>query len=116
MRAATTSLTAFKIAVAGGGAAFAGAQTVVIHGQAHAAACLAPLEPGLDENFVQPLSLGLLLDGTVSACCAAHVPIGNLFERPLSTMLTERLDDHPDCFGCSRYEVVKSLSLFGTPV
>ena len=62
------------------------------------------------------LSLGLLLDGTVSACCAAHVPIGNLFERPLSTMLTERLDDHPDCFGCSRYEVVKSLSLFGTPV
>lgn len=62
------------------------------------------------------LSLGLLLDGTVSACCAAHVPIGNLFERPLATMLTERIEDHPDCFGCNRYEVVRALALLGEPI
>ena len=43
-------------------AALARLQLVGIHGQAHAAARLAPLEPGLLEYPVQPLGLGLTLD------------------------------------------------------
>jgi hypothetical protein len=59
VRAATAPLTAFEIAVAGAGTAFARFQTVVIHGEAHGAARLAPLEPGLDEDLVEALGLGL---------------------------------------------------------
>lgn len=58
-------------------------------------------------------SLGVFLDGTVSACCAEFVPMGNLLEQPLQAMLSAHLDPKPDCFGCHRVEVVKALELCG---
>ena len=44
--AASAALAAFEVAVAGGGAAFAGLQDVGVHAETHAAAGLAPLEAG----------------------------------------------------------------------
>lgn len=58
-------------------------------------------------------NLGVFLDGTVSACCAAHVPIGNLLEVPLAAMLSERLGGVPDCFGCHRGDAVRALQICG---
>ena len=46
MRAATLALAAFKIAVRGRSTTLAGRELVGIHGQAHAAARLAPVETG----------------------------------------------------------------------
>ena len=48
----------------GRGAAFARLQLVVVHGQAHRAARLAPVEAGLAEDPIQPLLLGLVLHQT----------------------------------------------------
>src|SRR5690349_14044757 len=42
----TTSLTTFKVAVAGGGTALAFGEIVAVHGDTHAAAGFAPLEAG----------------------------------------------------------------------
>ena len=56
------TLTAFKIAVAGGCATFAGLQPVGIHGQAHGATRLTPFKTGGRKDLVQPFALGLLLD------------------------------------------------------
>jgi hypothetical protein len=53
MGASTGTLAAFKVAVAGGGTAFAGFQTVGVHGQAHGAARFAPLKARGGENVVQ---------------------------------------------------------------
>src|SRR6266849_11144177 len=61
MRAAFIALAALEITVRGRGAAFAGLELVGIHGEAHRAAGLAPVEAGLDEYLVQALGLGLLL-------------------------------------------------------
>ena len=63
VRASAASLAAFEVAVAGGGAALAGRENVGIHGQAHGAAGLAPVEAGFLEDAVQALGLGLRLDG-----------------------------------------------------
>src|SRR5271165_5444706 len=59
MRAALVALAAFKIAVRGRGAALAGREFVRVHGEAHRAAGLPPLEAGGKENLVEPLGLGL---------------------------------------------------------
>ena len=53
------ALAPFEVAVAGGGTALARLQAVSVHGQAHRAAGLAPLEAGGLEDFVQTLSLSL---------------------------------------------------------
>jgi MoaA/NifB/PqqE/SkfB family radical SAM enzyme len=58
-------------------------------------------------------NIGVFLDGTVSACCAAHVPIGNLLEAPLASMLEERLADVEGCFGCHRVDAVRALEVCG---
>src|SRR5258708_18237876 len=57
MRAAFIALAALEIAVRGRGAALAGLEFVGIHGEAHRAAGLAPVEAGLDEYLVQALGL-----------------------------------------------------------
>ena len=62
MRAATFPLPPFKVAVAGGGASLSGLQDIGVHSEAHAAARLTPLEPGLLENLIQSLCLRLLFD------------------------------------------------------
>ncbi len=59
-------------------------------------------------------SIGVHLDGSVSACCAAHVPIGNLFETPLLEMRATQLQLRSDCFGCHRTEVISALRVCGT--
>src|SRR3954454_7338068 len=58
--AAAGALASFEIAVAGGGAAFARIQPVGVHGQAHRAARLAPLEACRLEDLVQAFTLGLV--------------------------------------------------------
>src|SRR6185437_2837663 len=58
MGAPSASLAAFKIAIAGGGATLSGLQRVGIHSQAHGAARLAPLKPGIAEDAVQAFAFG----------------------------------------------------------
>jgi MoaA/NifB/PqqE/SkfB family radical SAM enzyme len=58
-------------------------------------------------------NVGVFLDGTVSACCAAHVPIGNLLEEPLGAMLDARIEGPSDCFGCHRVDAVRMLQVCG---
>src|SRR3954453_5448348 len=48
--AAAFTLATLEISVRRAGAALAWLQDVWIHAQAHAAACLAPLEPGVDKD------------------------------------------------------------------
>src|SRR5271166_3258169 len=60
MRASLETLPALKIAVGGGGAALARRELVGIHGKAHGAARLAPLEARREEDFVQALRFRLL--------------------------------------------------------
>ncbi len=60
--AASAALAAFEVAVGGGGAALAGLEDVGVHGEAHAAAGLAPLEAGGLEDGVEAFVFGLALD------------------------------------------------------
>src|SRR5687768_3462805 len=62
MRAAAFALSALEVAIRRRSAAFAGAQDIRIHAQAHRAAGLAPLESGVLEHAVESLLLGLSLD------------------------------------------------------
>src|SRR5262245_31718235 len=62
VRAPAITLAAFEVAVRGRGAALAGLQAVVVHGETHRAARLAPFEAGLAEDAVEPFLLGLPLD------------------------------------------------------
>src|SRR6266851_945027 len=55
--APAASLAALEVAVAGGGAAFAFGELVAVHGYAHAASCLAPLEAGVAEDVGQSFFL-----------------------------------------------------------
>ena len=55
------SLTAFEISIRGRCTTLFRIQPVVVHGQAHGAAGLTPLEAGLDEVLVDTLLLGLAL-------------------------------------------------------
>ena len=59
--AATTALAAFEVAVAGGGATFAGRKNIGVHTEAHRTAGLAPIEACLAEDLVEAFLLGLLL-------------------------------------------------------
>src|SRR6185312_15320857 len=56
------ALPAFEIAVRGRGAALARLQFVVVHGEAHGTARLAPFETGFEQDLVEPFFLGLVLD------------------------------------------------------
>src|SRR5947199_7926878 len=62
MCAATSALTAFEVAVAGGGAAFAFGELVAVHGDAHAAAGFAPFKAGLAEDVGHALFFGHAAD------------------------------------------------------
>ena len=61
-------------------------------------------------------NLGVYLDGTVSACCPAYVPIGNLFETPISQMLGGPVERKPDCYGCHRSDVLRTMGMLGERV
>ncbi len=61
MRPALEALTALEVAVGGRGAALARLQPVVVHGKAHGAARLAPVEAGRLEDHVQTFLFGLFL-------------------------------------------------------
>ena len=60
--AATGTLAAFEVAVGGTGAALLRREDIRVHTQTHGAASLSPLEAGVDENLIEALGLGLLLD------------------------------------------------------
>src|SRR5262249_30688291 len=62
VRAAVFALAAFEIAVRRASAALMRRQYVSVHADAHAAACVAPLETGRRENFVQAFLLGFRFD------------------------------------------------------
>ena len=62
MRARAAALPSDEIPVGRRGAALAGRHRLAIGAEAKRAAGLAPLEPGLQEDLVQPFGLGLLLD------------------------------------------------------
>src|SRR6266478_2436857 len=53
MGAAIAALAAFEIAIRSAGAAFVRRQNVSVHADAHAAACVAPFESSIGENFVE---------------------------------------------------------------
>src|SRR5690625_5692137 len=59
MSAATVALTPLKVAVGGGRTMLPGAEAVSIHGQAHGASGLAPLQASFKKNFIQPFGFGL---------------------------------------------------------
>src|SRR5882757_6730946 len=61
MGAAARPLTSLEIPVGRAGATLPWLQLVRVHAQTHRAARLAPLEPGLTQDAIQPLRLGLLL-------------------------------------------------------
>ena len=48
--ATASTLPSFEVAIAGGGTAFSRGELVPIHGDAHAASCLAPLKTGLPKD------------------------------------------------------------------
>src|SRR6266851_2397736 len=56
--APAASLAALEVAVAGGGAAFAFGELVAVHGDAHTATRLTPLETGVAEDVGQSFLLG----------------------------------------------------------
>src|SRR5215471_6438380 len=61
MRSALVALAAFEITIRRRSATLAGAEPVGIHGEAHGAARLAPVEAGSEKDLVKPFGLGLLL-------------------------------------------------------
>ena len=61
MGAPAGALSVLEVAVGGGGAALAGLEPVGVHGQAHGAARLPPLEPGVEQDVVETLRLRLEL-------------------------------------------------------
>src|SRR5215469_4567734 len=52
------ALAAFKVPVAGGGAALAGLKAIRVHAQAHGASGFAPLKAGVGKDAVQSFLLG----------------------------------------------------------
>ena len=54
MRSASAALAAFEVPVGCGSAALSRLQYIRVHRKAHTAACFAPFETCLDENFVKP--------------------------------------------------------------
>src|SRR3954469_21271301 len=62
MGTAAPSLSSLEVAVRGRGTALARTEEIVIHAETHGAAGISPLEACIDEDTVQPLSFGGLLD------------------------------------------------------
>jgi len=62
VRAGVAALAAFEVAIGGAGAAFVGREDVGVHADAHAAACIAPLEARGGEEFVEAFFFGLGFD------------------------------------------------------
>ena len=60
---AVLPLAAFEIPVRSAGGSLAGREYVRIHGEAHAATCIAPFESGVTENLVEAFGFRLRLDG-----------------------------------------------------
>src|SRR6266487_264879 len=58
VRATTATLASLEVAVAGGGAAFPFGEAIAVHGNAHTATRLTPLEAGLAEGIGQALLFG----------------------------------------------------------
>ena len=63
VRSTATSLTAFKVAIAGRSAAFAGLQDVGIHSQAHRTARFPPFETGVTKYSIDSFRLSVMLNG-----------------------------------------------------
>ena len=61
MCAPAFTLAPFEVAVRRRRAAFLGPQPIIVHGQAHGASRLTPLEAGLDEVLVDALLFGQAL-------------------------------------------------------
>jgi len=62
----TFALSAFKISIRRRCASFAWSKAVWVHRQAHAAACLTPIEPSFFEESVEPFAFRLPFDLTTS--------------------------------------------------
>src|SRR5690242_16621166 len=62
MRTAAFALAALEIAIGGAGAALARRKHVLVHGDAHAASGLAPLESRVEENPVESFLFGFGFD------------------------------------------------------
>src|SRR6266568_68969 len=62
MSASTATLTAFKVAVAGGSAAFTFGELVAVHGNAHTAASLTPFKTGFAKDIGQPFFFSYAAD------------------------------------------------------
>ena len=88
MGAPAPALAALEVAVAGGGGALAGGQLVGVHGQAHRAARLAPVEARGGEHLVEPLGLGLVLHRERAG--HDHGPHAGLDLRPAATSAAAR--------------------------
>jgi hypothetical protein len=58
-------------------------------------------------------NVDIYLDGTVSACCAERVIIGNIFQTPLARMHARSEQMRTDCFGCHRPDVIASKRYCG---
>ena len=57
VRASATTLPAFKVAIAGRSATFAGLQDIWIHSQTHGTPGLSPFESGIQENLIESFGL-----------------------------------------------------------
>src|SRR6478609_3155143 len=62
-RAPTATLPALEVAVAGAHGVLPGLELIAVHGDAHRAPGFTPLGAGIAEHTVEPLGLGLALDG-----------------------------------------------------
>src|SRR4051812_27667266 len=78
MGATATALPAFEIAVRRGSAALAGLQLVGVHGEAHGAAGLTPVEAGFLEDHVKAFILGLFLNEAGAGDDHGIDAVGNL--------------------------------------
>lgn len=61
--------------------------------------------PKIACTATRSFNVGVFLDGSVSACCAERVMIGNLLERPLSSLRARDDQRRGDCYGCHRTDV-----------
>ena len=66
------------------------------------------------------INVGIMPDGTVSACGSYNVPLGNLlensFEEILSGPLEDKLAKASECSGCYRYDAPFVRYVFETPL
>src|SRR6516162_8623260 len=72
------ALAPLEIAVRGRSDPFAVHCLVVVHRHAHRATGVAPLEPGFEEDAIEPFLLGLVLDMTRTGYDQSGDPFGDL--------------------------------------